>query len=182
MLHSQEKIGKNFWNEVDKNRLEVAYQAGISLKEISTLLGRTYQSINKALDRSKIREKAKVDIFFRCRKSRTKIHKKTLYEVQQDPDIWLLLQKRVQYSIGKKGSNSRRNLHKVDLWTHMDIVLEFLRSRGFDVRKPLVYVENIEPIYFLNGKPSTGLSVLLLANRLRILDHKQPFLVSGVTQ
>lgn len=144
------------WTLKDFEEVKIGFEKGSRIKEIAIKLGRSETAVNKFLTRSGIRPKLKT------------------YIISQKKKNNIMCQ-----SIIRKKTKKEKYFEKYTFV--FDEVVEYIKSKGYCVEKN--YCKNIfyeESQYLVNGRPTSALKFLLLANRLKIEERANIFMLPEI--
>lgn len=143
------------WTKKEIDILRSGFYEGKLVKTLASEIGRSPSAVNKFLSRSGIRTR------------RWKIMK----VIEAKPE-------ELKYNKTLSLEQPKRHIYNKND-TFIDI-LDYLKNRGYTISK--INSENNNHFsnekYLVNNKPYSDMKILLLANRLRVEEHKSIFSVS----
>ncbi|MBY0463286.1 MAG: hypothetical protein K2Q34_08920 [Alphaproteobacteria bacterium] len=175
------------WTEQELSQIKADYLKGEKIKIMAHRLNRSANSINKALSRygirnSKIPTKGYIEWDPAASYCRGKI----------PPIIEHKSLKPKEKIFKNTSSHSFKTLKRIkkinqdNPWVSLRDVVDYIKSKGigiqaFRLNESAIPSAYNEATFFLDHKPCSPLKVALFANKLRLEEGKQTFLIKGVT-
>ena len=178
------------WCQKDIQRLTVLYYMGATDQEISPILDRSPQSIEKKITRLKLRPKNSA--------THTITPGRHLPKTLSPPEFSQILDRELtiikglgdfteRYPLFKRSKLSKKkagpfeNLqHKNSQWRSLKEIGHFIQDRRHSVTEK--YCSRSGATHLVDGQQKRPLELLMIANKMRLKERKTPFFLENHTQ